>query len=456
MSDNLLRLLRAHLDPANVVSGDELTPEACADAGGYARTPAVCVKPRTTLEVSMLLTMANTHGFAVTPRGAGTGLSGGCVPGEGGVLLDLSAMDRIKEVSAEDMLAVVEPGVTTRALRDAAAKLNLFYPPDPASLATSTLGGNAATNAGGPACVKYGVTKHYVLGLEAVLPTGEIVRLGGRTRKNVVGYDLASLMVGSEGTLGVITELTLKLIPLPPSTGTMIAVFPDLSAAMRAVSAIMSRSVTPSALEFLDRRCLALIGELLPVSGLEPTDTLLLLEADGFPETVSRELAIMRGSCREFGASRVHVAEEEAERAELWEARRQVSVRIHERYAVYVPEDVVVPLSKISELTARLPEVEARHGVSVYAFGHSGDGNIHLNIVAEEAEKRPAVDAAVLELLGLTVSLGGCLSGEHGIGQAKCAYLGLNLSEEVLRAQTALKKGLDPTNILNPGKKSPL
>ncbi|MHC1753522.1 FAD-binding oxidoreductase [Humidesulfovibrio sp.] len=433
---------------------------ACSrDDSGICHAPAAVLLARDEAQVSRLVALANAHRFAVIPRGAGTGLAGGCLAETGGVVLDLTAMNRILCIDADSVTATVEPGVLTGSLRRAAKAKGLFYPPDPASLDTSTIGGNAATNAGGPACVKYGTTRDYVLGLTAVLPTGDVIHAGTATRKGVVGYDLTRLLVGSEGTLGVITRLTLKLLPHPAHQQCVAAVFADLEAAMRTVIAVMTRGHLPSAMEFLDARCLRLVGDLLPehvrgkLSGGQ--SALVLIECDGTKEETARAAAEVEAICRELGALALLPAPTEAAREEVWKVRRSVSSRIHEACAVYIPEDIAVPIGKIAELVAALPEVEKRFGVDIFAFGHAGDGNIHLNLTSPDEAARPRVEAAAEQCVRLALALGGTMSGEHGVGLAKRHLLPLEIEPMSLRVQRGIKALLDPNNILNPGKLFP-
>lgn len=457
-----LAQLQAEFGPDFLV--DEAALSRCAsDESGIRFAPAAALRATSQEQVVRLLTLANQRSFAVIPRGTGTGLAGGCLAETGGVVLDLSAMNSIIALDADSVTATVEPGVLTGELRRAAREKGLFYPPDPASLDTSSIGGNAATNAGGPACVKYGTTRDYVLGLTAVLPTGEVVDAGTATRKGVVGYDLARLIVGSEGTLGVITKLTLKLLPHPASQACLAAVFPDLGAAMRAIIALMTGGILPSALEFLDARCLKLVGDLLPEHvreslGGEPGaggQALVLMECDGSAEETRRAVAVMEELCRAKGALAIIPAPDEPAREAVWKVRRSVSTRIHESCAVYIPEDIAVPIGRIADMVAALPAVERRFGVDIFAFGHAGDGNIHLNLTSPDPALRPAVEAAAEECVRLALSFSGTMSGEHGVGLAKRHLIAMELSPVSLRVQRGIKKLLDPNNVLNPGKLFP-
>jgi D-lactate dehydrogenase (cytochrome) len=444
-------ILRA-AGPECEIADPELLEAAATDATGMVRSPELVLSLKSAVQVSALMRLANKFVFPVTPRGAGTGLAGGSLAEHGGVVLRLDEMNEIIEIDPVNLTARVQPGAVLADLKAAAAEHGLFYPPDPASLNECTVGGTAATDAGGPACVKYGTTRQYVLGLTCVLPSGEIVECGSRTRKCVVGYDLARLMVGSEGTLGVITELTLRLVPMPRAASTRVAVFDDIFKATAAVSRIMNAGVTPSAVEFIDAKCLELIRDLLPFEGVKKGSALLILEADGMPGSVAEEMDVMESAAREAGAAHMLAADDEAERAGVWDMRRRVSLRIHENAAVYVPEDVAVPLDRVAELVDRLPVFEGYHGLTVYAFGHAGDGNVHLNVTADDASKEEDVEACVTGLLEYVLELGGTISGEHGVGLAKKRFLPLELSEESVRLQREIKRVFDPNNILNPGK----
>ncbi len=457
-SPDILALLEREFGADLLTSAEALEPRSHDDSG-LCLPPAAVLLARSEAQVARLVELANEHLFAVVPRGAGTGLAGGCLAETGGVVLDMSAMNRILAIDSDSVTATVEPGVLTGDLRRAAKAKGLFYPPDPASLDTSTIGGNAATNAGGPACVKYGTTRDYVLGLSAVLPTGELIQTGTATRKGVVGYDLTRLLVGSEGTLGVITQLTLKLLPHPAHQQCLAAVFAGLDAAMRAIISVMTRGHLPSAMEFLDAKCLKLVGDLLPehvkakISG--GREALVLIECDGTKEETARAAQDIEAICRELGALALIPAPNDEEREAVWKVRRSVSTRIHEACAVYIPEDIAVPIGKIAEMVAALPAVEERFGVVIYAFGHAGDGNIHLNLTSPDEAARHRVEQAAEECVRLALGLGGTMSGEHGVGLAKRHLLPLEIAPVSLRVQKGIKNLLDPNNVLNPGKLFP-
>ncbi len=452
IAEATLARIRAAVGGECILHAPEALEPYHRDASELRHAPELVALPTTTEQVARLLTLANELRFPVTPRGAGTGLAGGCLTPHGGVVLSLERMDRILSIDADNLVAEVEPGVITQRLREAAKAKGLFYPPDPAGMDKSTIGGNAATNAGGPACLKYGVTRDYVLGLTAVLPTGEIIRAGTRTRKGVVGYDMARLIVGSEGTLGVITGLTLKLIPHPKAVAGMAAVFPRMTAAMRAVSEIMRRGFLPSALEFMDHKCIGLVRDLLPFPAPAGEAAMLVIESDGAPGQVEAEIKAMAEVCTQMGATGILRARDQAESGRVWAARRAVSLRIHESAPMYMSEDVVVPIGRIAELAADLPAIEDRFGLTVYAFGHAGDGNIHLNITAPDTSLKPRAEEGARAMLARVLELGGTISGEHGIGEAKMGFVPMELSPVSMRLQKGIKRLFDPNLILNPGK----
>ncbi len=435
-----------------VLTGEEKLEPFGRDATEIFRLPELVVEAVSVDQVQALLRLANAYRFPVTPRGLGTGLTGGSVPVCGGVVLSLARMNRILSIDSRNMVAVVEPGVINMDLKKAAENKGLFYPPDPASLDTCSIGGNAASNAGGPSCVKYGTTRDYVLGLELVLPSGRVVTTGVQTRKGVVGYDLTHLVVGSEGTLGIITRLILKLIPHPPAVTTLVAFFRDLPSGMEAVTAILTGGHTPCAMEFMDRHCLELVGDLLAFDCTDEAGAFLLLETDGAPSIIEREAEAMGGICLEYGALDVLLAPDSYKRAKMWEVRKEVSLRIEHHSPLYIPEDVVVPIGRIAEFVNGLPDFEKRYGMRIYSFGHAGDGNIHLNITATDREAAPRVEEGVLAILKEVLALGGTISGEHGIGVAKKRFLSLELSPESIRIQREIKRIFDPLHILNPGK----
>ncbi len=450
MDAALLATLARELGPG-FSSAPEALQKVLSDDSTLPGRPEAVLHARNTDEIATLVRLAGRYGFPVVPRGAGTGLSGGAVATEGGVVVTTEALNRILALDTDNLVAVVEPGVVTQTLREAARAKGLFYPPDPASLTTCTLGGNAATNAGGPACVKYGVTRDYVLGLRAVLPDGEAITAGVRTRKGVVGYDLTGLLVGCEGTLGIITELTVKLIPHPRETKAVAALFPESRTAVATVSAVMTSGLSPSAVEFMDRTCLDLVAERLPFALPDGPVSLLLIETDGDPDQAARDIGRMEAVCRETGALALLPAATETKRQELWEIRRMISTRIHETAPMYLAEDVVVPIARIPDLIDVLPGFGRRFGLTIYAFGHAGDGNVHVNITGEDGSVGRGMDCAAA-LIDVVLSLGGTMSGEHGVGVVKQPFIEKELSPRSLALQQGLKALLDPRGILNPGK----
>jgi len=452
LTPEIIEEIREALGSRCLIEDPEKIRDFGKDASELHHGAELVVEATSSDQIEDLLRLANRHRFPVTPRGLGTGVAGGAVPLFGGVVLSLAKMNRIISIERENLTATVEPGLLNLDLKNAVQKENLFYPPDPASLDTCSIGGNAATNAGGPSCVKYGTTKDYVLGIEAVLPSGKKINAGVQTRKGVVGYDLLHLIVGSEGTLGVITKLILKLIPQPPAITTMVALFSRLTSAMEGVTNILVRGHIPCAIEYLDRRCLDLVGELLPYGEKEETGVFLLVETDGAPDVIGREIEEMGTICMESGAINVIMAPDSIKRSRMWEIRREVALRIEDYSPVYIPEDVVVPIGKIAELVACFPEFEKDFAMKIFSFGHAGDGNIHLNITAESEKERKNVEEGVRLLLRKVIAMGGTISGEHGIGIAKKPFLSMELSAESIRLQKEIKRIFDPLHILNPGK----
>lgn len=415
--------------------------------------PDLVVFPSSAEDVSGILKLANRHLFPVIPRGQGTGLTGGSIPLSGGVVLVFSKMNRILEIDTENLIAVVEPGVINFDLQQEAAKHGLFYPPDPASYKYSSIGGNVAECAGGPNSLKYGVTRDYVLGVEAVKPTGEILNTGVRTMKGVVGYDIARLFVGSEGTLGVITRIILKLIPLPEAKATILALFQEVEEAAEAVSAIIAAKVVPSTIEFMDKASIQCSEKASPMGLPEGIGGLLLIEVDGDRVSIVPQVEKIRNIVNEKKAIQCNVTDDPKESDKLWQARRSLSQALYTVNPVKIAEDVVVPRSHIPTLIRALEALGQKFGIPILSFGHAGDGNFHVNIMIKDTpEERAKAEEAVKEIFAEAIRLGGTLSGEHGIGTSKAAYLGMELSQDVLDTLKAIKKLFDPNNILNPGK----
>ncbi|HZS07701.1 MAG TPA: FAD-linked oxidase C-terminal domain-containing protein [Blastocatellia bacterium] len=412
------------------------------------------VFPRTAEEIAAIMRLANEHKFYVTARGGGVGYTGGAVPVRGGLVLATGRMNRILEINKADLVAVVEPAVTNYELQQAVEAEGMFYPPDPSSWKESFIGGNIAVNAGGPRCVKYGNTKQFVLGLDFVTPTGEIIRAGGRTPKNATGYQLASLMVGSEGMLGIITRAILRLLPLPEARKTALAIFERAEDACNCVADFTSSGILPVSLELLDRTSINAIEDYEPSGLPRQAGALLIIEVDGLREAVAREAEIVREMCAKHHAIQFREAANDEEADNIWEVRRKMSPAVKQTGAIKINHDVVVPRSRIPEMLAFLEDVGRRYGFLIPTFGHAGDGNLHTNVMLErddEATRRKSVEC-VREIFEKAVELGGTLSGEHGIGYAKAAFLDVALSQPTIELMRTIKKAMDPNGILNPGK----
>lgn len=424
------------------------------DSSEHHHRPECAVWPQDTAQVAAVLKLASQHKVPVVPRGAGTGLSGMCVPNRGGIVMDLNRMNQILKISIEDRLAIVQPGVVYADLDKALAPHGFFFPPDPGSGSVCTLGGNVATNAGGVKGAKYGTTRDYTLGLEVVLADGRIMRTGSKTIKCVSGYDLTRLMVGSEGTLGVVTEIILKINPKPTATSTARATFATLEDAGRAVTGIMSCGVIPSVLEIMDRPTITAINQNTDL-GLPEVDAMLLVETDGYTaEETTYQLEKILAVLRANNPLEVTQAKSKEEAALLWKARKTayaVLARIQTHFAL---EDVTVPMGKVTDLLRGIGEIAKRHNLQIATFGHAGDGNLHPQILFDGYDPAQVkhMEAAVAELFQLAVDLSGTLTGEHGIGIAKAPFMRLEHDETALWAMRAVKQALDPNNILNPGK----
>jgi len=424
------------------------------DATSTKAVPDVVVLARSAQDVSAVMKYATEHGVPVVPRGAGSGLSGGAVPAKGGIALSLAPMNRIKEIDLANMVAVVEPGVIVGDLQKAADEAGVYYPPDPGSQAYCTIGGSIAENAGGMHCLKYGVTKDYVMGLEVVLPNGDIVHLGGKQIKNVTGYNLVQLFVGSEGTLGVITEAILKLIPKPRAKKTMLAIFDQLDTAAEAVTGILHAGVIPAALEIMDNRSIVAVEDHLHLGLPRDAEAILLIEADGMPEAVEAEAATIERVCRDVGVREFKTARNAQESNDLWKARRAISPAISRLRPTKMGEDISVPRSAIPEMVRRVQKIGDEFNLPIVIFGHAGDGNLHPNILTDrrDAVEMERVEKAIAAIFDAAVELGGTLSGEHGIGLSKQPFLGKALTPETINLMKTLKQALDPRGVLNPGK----
>ena len=416
----------------------------------------VVVLPGTTAEVAAVVRICAALRQPIVPRGGGTGYTGGSVPIRGGVVVALDRMNRILEIDETNLLAIVEPNVVTGDLQDAVERVGLFYPPDPSSLRQSAIAGNVAECAGGPRAFKYGTTKHYVLGLEAVLPTGEVIETGGKVVKNVVGYDLTHLLVGSEGTLAIITKVILRLVPRPQVQTTIRACFADIAGAVQAVTNIIRERVVPAALELVDGDSLEAVATAQQTRSLAPegTGAILLLEVDGGAAAVLEDAERVERACRDAHAIEVRRARDDEERAELWRVRRELSLSLRMIAPIKFNHDVVVPRGRIPELFALVDRLKTQFGLRIPSFGHAGDGNIHVNIMSDpgrpgEVERAHAAERLLFEGV---VALEGAISGEHGIGFAKARFLDLELSPDEIALMKRIKQAFDPLGILNPGK----
>ncbi len=437
-----------HTDPALCLSYG-------TDALLQGRPADVVVLPAEAAQVAAVMRLCHSRRVPLVVRGAGSGYTGGAVPVRGGVVLGMDRFNRILDIDSENLLAIVQPNVITGDLQDAVEARGLFYPPDPASLRQCTLGGNVAECAGGPRAVKYGTTRRYVLALEAVLPTGEVVRTGSKAVKNVVGYDLTQLLLGSEGTLAIITEITLRLVPQPEVQATLRASFADVRAAVDAVIGITHARVVPATLELVDATSLAAVEQRLGRT-VVPTGTgaLLIVEVDGVPGAVQEEIERVHAACLAAGAQHVRRATSDAERTEVWEARRELSYALRALAPRKINHDVVVPRGRIPQLFELVARLREHYRLLIPCFGHAGDGNIHVNLMVDPAnlDEMARAAAAERELFAGVVALEGSISGEHGIGFAKARYLGLELSPDVIALMQRVKAAFDPHGILNPGK----
>jgi len=425
------------------------------DALGKGHPPDIVVIPANTEQVAAVARLCNAERVPLVVRGAGTGFTGGAVPTCGGVLLSMERLNRILEIDELNLLATVEPNVINADLQRAVEKVGLLYPPDPASLNQSSIGGNVAECAGGPRAFKYGTTKRYILALEAVLPTGEIITTGSKAVKNVVGYDLTQLLVGSEGTLAIITRITLRLVPKPQANATMLATFDGIRGAVDAVSELIRRRVVPAALELIDGDSLAAIQQNLGGGLVAPgTAAALIVEVDGTERGVEEDLDRVVDACRSAGAKEISRARSETERDTIWSLRRQTSVALKATGLVKINHDVVVPRGRVPELFDVIAEMKRTYGLRVASFGHAGDGNIHVNLMLEPGDAEEAARAKQAErfLFTRVVELEGSISGEHGIGFAKAPYLPIELSADEIALMKRVKAAFDPNGILNPGK----
>ena len=448
--------LRAIVGAAHVRLDEPSLTAYGADALKRGHPADVVVLPDGAEEISAIMRLCASHRVPVVPRGGGSGYTGGSVPMHGGVVLSLERMNRILELDEENLVVVVEPNVVTGTIQDAVEKVGLFYPPDPASLRISAIGGNVAECAGGPRAFKYGTTKQYVLGLQAVLPNGDIIETGGKVVKNVVGYDLTHLLVGSEGTLAVITRIILRLVPKPPVQSTLRATFRTIDEAVQAVSNVIRMRVVPAAVELIDGDSLEAVAKYLDGRSLAPegTGALLLLEVDGLAEAVAEEATRCEQACRDAGATGILRARDEAERQEIWRVRRELSDALKVITPIKFNHDVVVPKGRIPQLFRLVDGLKKTYRLRIPCFGHAGDGNIHVNIMVtpEDDDEMSRAHDAERALFEGVVALEGSISGEHGIGFAKAKYLPLELDPQTIAVMKRVKAAFDPEGLLNPGK----
>lgn len=427
------------------------------DASSNEGVPLAVARPSTTDEVSRIIDFAFNQGIPIVPRGAGTSMTGGSVPMKDSIIISLEAMNRVVEIDERNLVVVVEPGVINSHLQRALEQKRLFYPPDPSSMDFCTLGGNVAENAGGPRALKYGVTRDYVLGLELVLPDGKVLTTGVKTYKGVVGYDLTRLIVGSEGTLAVITKIFLKVLPLPEEIITFLVMFSEIEDAANAVSKIIGSKIIPRTLEFMDHESIQAIESYKSV-GL-PTDAVavLLIEVDGSANSVAEEAEKIASICYSLGA-KVKAAEDDFARQKLWEARRAISPALYCISPTKINEDIVVPRSKIPDMLRILRDISQRYNLKIVNFGHAGDGNIHVNIMTDKRNRDEYQRAkeAVRDIFEAAINLDGTISGEHGVGITKAKYIGMELSPEAIRLMKDIKRVFDPKGIMNPGKIFPV
>lgn len=454
-TEEIVRHLTQRIGPGKVDVSAPVLDVHATDKWYASHRPDVVVFAESTADVSAVMAFAHRHRIPVTTRGAGVGYVGGCVPMKGGIVLSTARMNRILELNTADGAAVVQPGVITAELQRAAHEVGWEYPPDPASLKECSIGGNIATNAGGPRCLKYGVTRSYVLGLEVVLVNGKVMRVGGRLHKNKTGFDLCGFFTGSEGLLGIVTEATLRLIPKPQTRAMLAAIFPDFPTAAAAVQKVLDSGHLPSALEIADAFTLAAARKRLGSDVFPEGNAHLIVEIDGRKAAVVGELAELNELLLMAGATFIDTAPDEAACERIWKLRREFSYSLRDTGLTKLNEDIVVPRSKLVDLVNFARQLESDTGIPVACFGHAGDGNIHTNLMVkdyEDPETRRKADAALDLLFKWVLANGGAITGEHGVGLAKKPWIREALGDTSLAIHRSLKRTLDPHGILNPGK----
>ncbi len=455
LTGQILPELKRIVGTENVLTTPEdLIPYSFDGTAGLRQMPGCVVLAKTTEQVATILKLANDAGIAVVTRGSGTGLSGGSLPSPDCVVLCTVKMDRILELDQANLTMLVEPGVTTLQVAEAASAAGLFYPPDPGSMKISTIGGNVAENSGGLRGLKYGVTRNYVMGMEVVLPNGEVMWTGNRCVKDVAGYSLKDIFIGSEGTLGVITKVLLRLVPKPPAKKTMVATFGQMDQAAEAVSAIIAAQIIPCTLEFLDRTTIHCVEDYAKIGLPLDCEALLLIETDGHPAVVAEEAAQIEKICRDHGCLEVRVAKDEAEAAKLASARRTAFSALARVAPTTILEDATVPRSELARMIRFVEAIAKKYKLKIGTFGHMGDGNLHPTFLTDERnhEEMHRVEEAFKEIFAEAIRLGGTITGEHGVGLAKKSFLPKFAGDAQMRVMRELRRALDPRGVLNPGK----
>ncbi len=453
--EQIVSALKGFVDPDRVLSDPEDVVTYSYDGTPHiSAAPAAIVHVVSTKEVSTIMKWAHDNKIPVVPRGSGTGLSGGSVPIEGGIVLNFVRMDRILEIDEENLTITTEPGVITATLAAEVAKRGLFYPPDPGSMKISTIGGNVVENSGGLRCLKYGVTEDYVLGLEVVLPNGEVFWTGSKSKKDVSGYNLKKILVSSEGTLGIVTKILLRLLPPPAANKTLLAYFPDMVSAGRAVAGIIAGKIIPCALEFLDNVTINCVEDYSKIGLPRDVGALLLIQIDGYPAQVEEEAKAVQSICENLNASEVKVAQNAEESEQLAQARRMALAALARRRPTTILEDATVPRSKVPEMLAFIDTVREKYNLEIGTFGHAGDGNLHPTCLTDErdTEEMERVEQCFEEIFKKAIELGGAVTGEHGVGCVKSKYLPLMVGETGIKVMRRIKRIFDPEGILNPGK----
>lgn len=455
LSGNILAKLQEIVGPENVsINQTDLLAHSYDATPTFQSLPDAVVKPKNAEEISEILKICNEHKIPVIPRGSGTNLSAGTTPVYGGIVILFTRMNKILEIDLQNLTMTVQPGVYTKTIYEEADKFNLFYPPDPGSMHISQIGGNISENSGGLRGLKYGVTKDYVLGLEVVLPNGDIIHTGGKLAKDVAGYNLTDLFVGSEGTLGIITKAILRLIPKPEKKKTMLALFHHMNDAAKAVSAIIENRIIPVTMEFLDQPTVKVVEDYAKIGLPTNAKAILIIEQDGSPEQVERDIVKISNLCRENGAFELKIAKTDQEAETLLTARRSALTALSRLKPTTILEDATVPRSEIANMVNAINEIAEKYDLTICTFGHAGDGNLHPTCLTDsrDEEEMARVEKAFEEIFHKAIELGGTITGEHGVGKMKLPYLHLKVGEEGINVMRQIKKALDPNLIMNPGK----